>query len=61
MSRTRDYIEQWLAERSHQKFPDDPRLRLIYERGYIMAIMAKMADDDSLVRELLRNTLKQKK
>lgn len=51
-----DLIEQLLSEKNG-KYKNSHQ-QLIYERGYLTGLLAKLANDDSFVKTAIKRTLK---
>jgi hypothetical protein len=52
-------IENLLAEKSASKYGSDLHKRLIYDRGYLIGMLARLADNDSFVKREIIQRLKQ--
>jgi hypothetical protein len=55
----RSWIRQDLLELSAQKFPNNPRLQMLYQIGFLQTQLAQSMNDDSRVSQRFMAAYKQ--
>ena len=55
----RSWIRQDLLELSAQKFPNNPRLQMLYQIGFLQTQLAQSMNDDSRVSQRFRTAYTQ--
>lgn len=50
-----------LLEQKSSKYANDPRKQLLYERGYVVGLLLRLAQEDSYTLNVLKRIIKNKK